>query len=216
VLVFADADVIAPQGWLSALVRTGRTAGGDVVVAGSVANGTPSSVVGTSEYLVQFSGLAPSLADADHGATCNLLVPRASWEALGPFPEDMGGGEDTLLTRAARREGRFRYEPLAAVVHLNRTRVRDVLAHQRDFGRFTAELAERCPDLPYRRLLRTPALAPVAVLARTVAVARRAARLRRTAAVDLRCAPVSLAALVAWGVGLLEGSGRVHRRRAAA
>jgi glycosyltransferase involved in cell wall biosynthesis len=216
VLVFLDADVVAPPGWLAALVGASRSAGGTDVVAGAVANGTPGSVVGTAEYLVQFSELAPALAPADHGATCNLLVPRARWDELGPFPEDMGGGEDTLLTISARRHGRFRFEPAAAVVHLNRTALREVLAHQRAFGRFTAHLADRCPDLPHRRLLRTPVLVPVATAGRIVAVGRRAARLRRSTPLDPRCIPVAVAALLAWGFGLLEvtwGSRRSPRRR---
>jgi GT2 family glycosyltransferase len=201
-LAFTDADVEVPPGWLDALVAASD--GLTRVVAGSVLNGTPGSVAGTAEYLVQFLDLAPGrpAATADHGATCNLLVPGPLWARYGPFPEDLGGGEDTLLTAAAHRDGRFRFAPEAVVTHHNRTTVRAVLAHQWDFGRFTARLARRDPSLRYGWLQRSVPLAPLAVAGRLVSIARRSAWLARPRRRWLPAAPVVGAALVAWGAGL--------------
>src|SRR5207244_2217659 len=56
-LVFTDADVVAPPEWLSALVSAGNRCG---CTAGSVINGTPESAVGTVQYLVEFLDLAPT------------------------------------------------------------------------------------------------------------------------------------------------------------
>ena len=186
-------------------------------MAGSVLNGTPGSVTGTAEYLVQFLDLAPGrpAATADHGATCNLLVPGPLWARYGPFPEDLGGGEDTLLTAAAHRDGRFRFAPEAAVTHHNRTTVRAVLAHQWNFGRFTARLARRDPSLRYGWLQRSVPLAPLAVAGRLVSIARRSAWLPRPRRRWLPAAPVVGAALVAWGAGLAaEGVGARRSRPA--
>jgi len=214
-LAFTDADVVVPPDWLDRLVG----ASGDLaaVVAGSVRNGTPDSVAGTAEYLVQFLDLAPErpAATADHGATCNLLVPRALWERYGPFPEDLGGGEDTLLTGAAHRDGRFRFAPDAPVTHLNRTTALAVLAHQWAFGRFTARLARRDPDLRYGWLQRSVPLAPLAAAGRLVSIARRAgAWLPGARRPLLRTAALVVAAVVAWGAGLAaEGLAAAVTRR---
>jgi glycosyltransferase involved in cell wall biosynthesis len=213
-LAFTDADVAVPPDWLDRL--TEAAGGRDVVVAGSVRNGTPASTAGTAEYLVQFLDLAPERppASADHGATCNLYVPRALWARYGPFPEDMGGGEDTLLTGTAHREGVFLFAPDAPVTHLNRTRLGDVLAHQWAFGRFTARLARRDPELRYGWLQRSVPLAPVAAAGRLASIARRSAWLPGFRRRWLRVAPAVAAAVGAWGAGLAaEGLALALRRR---
>jgi glycosyltransferase involved in cell wall biosynthesis len=211
-LAFTDADVVVPSYWLRALLAA--SANGTKCVAGSVRNGTPESAAGTAEYMLEFLDLHPArpARTAWHGATCNLLVPREIWERYGPFPEDMVGGEDTLLTGLARADGAFVFAPGADVTHLNRTRVRDVLAHQYDFGRFSAQLGRRGP-YKLRPLVRYTALAPVAAGGRVVSIYARVlgwmsgARKQAFAA-----APVLIAALLAWGTGLLVEGIRLDRR----
>ncbi|MDP8975944.1 MAG: glycosyltransferase [Actinomycetota bacterium] len=204
-LAFTDADVVVPPEWLSRLVAA---SGGRRCAAGSVINGTPGSIVGTVEYLVQFLDLHPSrpVRTAWHGATCNLLVPRPLWERHGPFPEDMGGGEDTLMTVTLRQEGAFAFVPDAWVSHLNRTRLREVLRHQFEFGRFTARLGRRSP-YKLRPLVRYTALAPVAAVGRVVSLyARVAAWDRQELGSAVAAAPVVTAALASWSAGLfVEG-----------
>jgi glycosyltransferase involved in cell wall biosynthesis len=212
-LVFTDADVLAPVDWLARLVAASDQL--TQCVAGGVRNGTPRSVVGTAEYLVAFLDLHPNrpARTAWHGATCNLLVPRELWERFGPFPEDLEGGEDTLLTGAARRAGRFCFSGPAWVEHVNRTSVRAVVRHQREYGRFTAHLGRRAP-YKLRPLVRYTLLAPLAAAARVVSVYSRAfrwldgPRLRAFAAT-----PVVLAAVAAWGAGLAAEGARLDLAR---
>jgi glycosyltransferase involved in cell wall biosynthesis len=205
-IAFTDADVIAPPDWLDRLTAAG---GEDWCVAGSVANGTPESVPGTVEYLVEFFDLNPARPKpARHGGTGNLLVPRALWEAYGPFPDGMGGCEDTLLTTRLLEDGRFRFAPDATILHLNRKRMRDVLSHQRMKGATHARLAVK---------LGAPPLYPVAnalkvTLGRVVYLYRRVAEwtpaeLGRAR----RLAPFVLAAFAAWGLGLTAEALRLHR-----
>lgn len=218
-LAFCDADVLADPDWLQRLCDASR---GELAVAGAVRNGTPGSRAGTIEYLVEFFDLHPArpVRTAWHGATCNLAVPRGLWEQHGPFPEDMGGGEDTLLTVALRRAGVFRFAPLAVITHRNRTRLRTVLAHQFELGRFTARLGRRSP-YRLRFLVRYTPLAPVAAGGRVVSLLARVAawtpaELPRT----LLLLPGLVAAFAAWGAGLgFEGAlldGRALRERARA
>lgn len=205
-LAFTDADVLAPPDWLARLV--GASEGGTRCVAGSVLNGTPDSAAGTVEYLVEFLDLHPNRppATAWHGATCNLLVPRTLWEELGPFPEDMGGGEDTLLTVRARSAGRFVFAPEAPVLHLNRTSWPVVIRHHLQIGRFAAHLGRRS-RYKLRPLVRYTPLAPIAAVGRVVSLyARAAAWDRRLFLRALVLSPMVLVTLGAFGVGLtLEG-----------
>lgn len=211
-LAFTDADVMAPDGWLATLTAAAEDAPG-CAVAGAVTNGTPASAVGTTEYLVQFLDLSPGrpASTAWHGATCNLLLPQELWESHGPFPEDMDGGEDTLLTVRLRGEGRFRFAPDAAVAHMNRTRLATVLRHQYEFGIFSARLARRSP-LRMRFLTRFSPLAPVAAAGRVVSLYARVAawtpsRLPRA----LRLLPLVAVCFGAWGWGLVLEGARLDR-----
>jgi glycosyltransferase involved in cell wall biosynthesis len=219
-LVFTDADVEAEPDWLEKLAFAAES---KPCVAGSVRNGTPDSTVGTAEYLLEFIDLHPARRpEAVHfGATCNLALERNLWEEVGPFPEDLEGGEDTLLTAALRKRGLFGFAPGAAVNHLNRTRLREFLRHQYKFGRFTARLT-RMDGLhaggPLRATLtRYAALAPIAVAARVGWVYWRLATLDRPLfARSLRCLPAVAAGSLAWGAGLVaqrlhELTGGGHR-----
>jgi hypothetical protein len=130
------------------------------------------------------------------------------WERYGPFPEDMNGGEDTLLTSTLHREGLYRFAGDAVVSHLNRTRARDVIAHQYDYGRFTPLIARRGP-YNWGVTVRYRALVPLAGLGRLVWVMRRVPRAGLRPAVAVRAAPIVVLALIAWTTGAL----RAPRRR---
>jgi GT2 family glycosyltransferase len=201
-LAFADADVVAPPGWLRRLVEASD---GRRCVAGSVLNGTPRSLVGTAEYVIQFLDLHPGrpVRTAWHGATCNLLLPRALFELHGPFAEDMTGGEDTLLTVALRELGLFVFAPDAPITHLNRTTARQMLVHQYEFGRFTAQLGRRSA-YKLRPLVRYWPLAPAAVAGRLVSAYGRVAAWYRGGRVRAVLAlPLVVAGLASWGAGLM-------------
>jgi GT2 family glycosyltransferase len=206
-IAFTDADVVANAGWLARLVAA---ADFSPCVAGSVVNGTPESTIGTAEYLLEFVDLHPARSpEAVHfGATCNLVIERVLWEEAGPFPEDLEGGEDTLLTMALRERGLFAFAPQAAVQHLNRTRLVAFLRHQYRFGRFTARLAvmdRTYAGGPLRATLtRYASLAPIAAVLRVGWVYWRLATVDRELLVrSVRCLPALVAGSVAWGAGLV-------------
>jgi len=212
-LAFTDADVVVHPDWLTELTRASD--GNRLCVAGAVDNGTPSSATGTAEYLVAFFDLYRGRppATAWHGATCNLLIPRALWEWVGTFPEDLDGGEDTLVTVRLKRHGRFRFAPSARVVHHNRTSLRRVLANQLYAGRFTARLGRRSP-YKGRPLIRYTALAPLAVAGRIVSVyARVIAWDRPLLPRAIRLSPLVVLALLSWGAGLLAEGVRIDLNR---
>jgi hypothetical protein len=125
----------------------------------------------------------------------------------------MDGGEDTVLTATLHAAGRYCFAPDAVVTHLNRTRWRDVLRHQREYGRFTADIARRS-TYKWRPLVHYPVLAPLAGVGRLVSVlARAVAGARPGLLITIRAAPLLVVAIGAWTIGLLEGSRSVRSRR---
>ncbi|MEA2447850.1 MAG: glycosyltransferase AglE [Actinomycetota bacterium] len=201
---FTDADVVVASDWLGNLVEGSDH--GTKIVAGSIDNGTPTNIVGTAEYLCEFIDLHPKRrpATAWHGATANMLIPSGLWQTFGPFVEDLDGGEDTLISVAARRQDRFRFVPSAKVWHFNRTRLSEVLSHQVSIGRFGARLARRSP-MKFGFLLRYTALAPLAVIGRVISIYSRVVSWGRE--LTLRSIigfPIVIACLLAWGWGLAK------------
>jgi mycofactocin glycosyltransferase len=206
VLAFTDADVVASGDWLQ---RLHDASDGVACVAGSVANGTPDSVAGTVEYLVEFFDLSPARREpSEHGATCNLLVPRRLWAEHGPFPETMDGCEDTWLTTRLLQAGSLRFEPSAVVSHLNRRRMRSVLSHQYALGGSHARLASWQGTLS-----EAPLCAGVAATVGRIRYLYR--QLRRWRAPErfraVALAPLVIAGFSAWGAGLISESRRLRR-----
>lgn len=198
-LVFTDADVTAPPDWLERLCAASANG---CCVAGSVRNGTPESRVGTTEYLVEFADLHPDRTEsAWHGGTGNLLVPRETWELLGPFPEHLGGCEDTLLTERARHHGLLVFEREAEILHHNRCRLADMLAHQYELGQAHARL-DRHRGEPHRargHIALGRAIARLYYLDRQLG--RWAPDERRR---SRRLMPLLILGFGAWGMGLLR------------
>jgi glycosyltransferase involved in cell wall biosynthesis len=205
-LAFTDADVIVSDDWLDRLQSASRAR---LCVAGAIANGTPSSTAGTVEYLIEFFDLSPARNEpSEHGATCNLLLPRQLWDSYGPFPEGMNGCEDTWLTTRLLGDGLLRFAPEAVVHHLNRLRMREVLAHQYALGGSHARLAQkqgRLSSSPLRDVAVT--VERIRYLYRTVA-RWTPADLGRTRVL----APLVVAGFCAWGAGLSAESWRIRRR----
>jgi GT2 family glycosyltransferase len=205
-LAFTDADATVPRDWLARLLEH---AAGGTCVAGSVTNGTPASRTGTTEYLVEFADLHPARSEpAAHGATCNLLVPRTIWQRYGPFPEDMGGCEDTLLTERLRREGLLAYAPEATVFHHNRRGLRRVLAHQFRLGTTHARLDRRrgkAPRMPAANAVRQ-------TVGRFVYLHRHLGRCAPAErATALRLTPLLALGFASWGLGLWSEARREPR-----
>jgi glycosyltransferase involved in cell wall biosynthesis len=210
-LAFTDADAIADPSWLQRLLEA---TDGETCVAGAILNGTPDNAVGTAEYLMSFLDLHPArpVDDAWHGATCNLLIPRRAWDRYGPFDDDMLGGEDTLLTATAHRDGRLRFHPPALVTHLNRTDLRAVVRRQHTYGRWTARCARRGA---YHRahVVRRTVLGPLLGAMRLVWVYTRAGRrMDLTPWQTARTLPFVALAMLSWTIGLTVEGYQLDRR----
>jgi mycofactocin glycosyltransferase len=200
-LAFLDADAVPEPGWLERLER--RLTSDVDAVGGAVLNGTPRSVIGTADYLLEFSELMPNRTrPLEHAATCNLLVRRSRFEAEGGLPEDMRTAEDTAFSCAIAADGRLAFAPDAAVHHLNRTALAEFVAHQRLLGEGFVDLCERVP-FPHSWVSRGPAL----LLAAPLRVGALAGQLRANpgqAGRAVRLLPALGLGLAAWLVGVVQ------------
>lgn len=202
-LVFLDADALPGDGWLKQLQAQFDGVAG-AAVAGAVHNGTPRSAVGSTGYLLEFSEWTPGRRGRPlHGATCNLLVERAAFETAGGFSEDIWPGEDTVLTLPWGRAEQLTFAPDAAVWHLNRTGLLELLRHQYRLGRGFAAVCDRV-DFPHSRFSRWPLLAMAPAL-RLLALAGRLSGQPRLLLQAARLSPLLTLGLLAWTAGVAAG-----------
>ena len=210
VIAFLPDDGLAAPGWLQARLQRHRE--GFPLVAGAIANGTPLSAVGTASYYVEYAASMPIAAVLRRQPIPHTVsyVPEV-FDRLGLFPEIEVPGEDTLFNHRCMEAGLpVAYEPRASIAHLNLTRVRDYLDHQRDHGRGLArcvldgglsgpfELAHGRPAAAVSAIVRYPLLRWV----RTIRLLAAAAPLHVPP--FLLLTPLIAAGYVSGGVGSWE------------
>ena len=130
-LVFTDPDILMPPDWLVRLVAAHDEAGG-IIVGAIACHGRRylDNAIHICKFSRFLSGGRPRPIDV--GPTGNLLVPRAVFDAVGPFPDGWIG--DVAFSRAARSAGvELRFEPAATVAH----------HHVHTLGSFLRERFER-------------------------------------------------------------------------
>lgn len=199
-LAFTDADAVVEPGWLDELERalTDEFDG----VAGAILNGAPQSMIGTADYLLEFSDWLPQRrCRVLHGATCNLLLRRGTLDGAG-FPENVWPGEDTIVTFRLGAEGRLAFAPHARVRHKGRTRFREFLDHQTQLGAAFARVCESV-EFPYRSLARAR-YGPLLPLFRLVRFGGRIRGNPDAVKDALRVSPLIAVGVVAWSVGLVR------------
>lgn len=130
--VFTDPDISFDPHWLEALVRSHRESGAPI--SGAI-DCYGSRWLDRGIHLCKFSKWLPggSPRPTDSAPTCNLLVTRALYDAIGGFRDDEFLG-DLIFSWEARRLGeRLRFEPAAVVFH----------EHRHGIGSFLRERFER-------------------------------------------------------------------------
>jgi len=205
---FIDTDCVADPDWLERLADAWDPVESPVVM-GAVVNGTPDSAIGTTGYLYEFSEFLPEWPESTrhHGVSCNLLIDEARFAAAGGFPTGIFPGEDTLFTFALHRMGHsLRFEPRARVVHMNRTRLRELLHHQLRLGASFARIRRIEPNLPGAHLLGRSWILPFLPGVRWLRMLLRLSRLGhpRHLWTCVLLAPLSLFALGAWTLGVVS------------
>ncbi len=172
VVFFTDTDCVVAPDWIPSLLALHGQ--GYHVVGGGIRNGTPHSLIGTVEYLLEFNEFTPHTRHREVRAvpSCNLSVHRSVFEKAGYFP-DFLKGEDTLFCENIIRSGeKIYFNPQAVITHINRTSFRHYVKNQVALGEGGAE-ARRRARLHGHFLIDWPFLLPLVPFYRTLTIGRR-------------------------------------------
>jgi glycosyltransferase involved in cell wall biosynthesis len=206
-VALTDHDCLVPPDWLARLLARHATAE-YAAVAGPVVNGTPESAVGTAAFWIEFNEFTPKrpaglVIDAPH---CNICLRRTALERSEPFPLVPPAAEDLIFNhRLVEGGGRIYFDPAIVVTHVNRTRFRDYVHHQRVLG-FGSAVARRLAPLRGRMFIQHPLLAPLLPLVRLGrTLTRIAQRHPERLAATLALLPLMVPGYVSWTSGFLQG-----------
>ena len=104
-------------------------------------------------------------AEVDDWPSCNLLVRRSAFSAIGGFGTDFWPGEDTEFCLALVKKGwKIRYEPRAVIEHHRRPSLKKHFAQLANYGLHRGYFAKRFPETS----LRAQYFAPSALVVGTV------------------------------------------------
>ena len=172
ILAFIDADCTASPRWLQAIVES--HARGHPVVGGSIANGTPESMVGSAEYFLEFGEFSQARPTGlvRFAPTCNFSINRQIFRKSGGFP-NLRASEDVLFGQRLKEMGvAVHFDPEAFVYHRCRTALGPFLRNQVSLGRGSAT-ARRKGSLPGAFVVRLPVLVPLLPILRLYRIIKR-------------------------------------------
>ena len=154
-----DSDCVAAPDLIERAISRHRE-NSYVAVGGSLANGTPRSISGTTGYLIEFKEFMPTAPERLVASvpTANVTYRREALERYGCFDKEMRLAEDIVFHWRMFEAGeRILFDPAITVQHINKTGWRQILSYQIEMGRFSALARER-GNLPGAVLLRHPLL----------------------------------------------------------
>ena len=178
-LLFVDADCVPDPGLIEAYLTSepdadvGALAGAVVTDPGQHA--FLARYAADRNFLDQEDGLHTA---GDSAATANLMVRRTAFDAVGGFEEGIRSGGDVDLCRRLLASGwRIERRPTAAVTHLHRESLADLLTSIARYGSGARWLNERYPGTAPR----WPLVHGLALCARDITVDLAHLRLERAA-----------------------------------
>lgn len=135
-ILLSDPDTYARPDWIERMVAAWERTGG--IVVGAIAN-HGRRWLDTGIHICKFSKVLPGGAPrrVDNAPTANVLLSRATWEAIGPIPEDVLQGDATWSRRALERGVPLTLAPDAVVEH----------HHLETLGSFLRERSRRGVEL---------------------------------------------------------------------
>lgn len=121
-IALVDDDVAAPPGWLWALYEGSRRNPDADVFGGPIRarfEGPAPRSCGREEPPITTLDLGPHDHEVEAVWSANMLLRRATWERVGPFPKDAGpgGDEEEWLVAVRRAGGRVVYLADAMIEH---------------------------------------------------------------------------------------------------
>lgn len=205
ILAFTDTDCIVREDWLHTLIETHEQ--GHSVVGGMVKNGTPSSIVGTLDYCLEFSDLITPhpTTEKTHFGTCNVSFDADIFKNHGLFADQVKGS-DSIYTRKLVKDGEQLYhQPKAIIWHRNRTSLKKVFKNQYELG-YGAAINRHKYDLKGKVFVQYPVLIPLLPFVKWAAISLRLLKSNFGYFVKfLLLSPLALAVLTRYAIGFYRG-----------
>ncbi len=172
IVFFIDTDCIADTSWMALHLQKHQA--GYHVVGGGVANGTPESIFGTSEYLISFNEMNPYVRPGEIKAhpSCNLSVHQSIFKKVGFFPDFMKGEDTIFCDNIISAREKIVFQPKAIITHKNRTRFHQFIRNQISLGEGANETRRRTRRHGYF-LIQYPYLIGFIPFVRTFLISRR-------------------------------------------
>ena len=158
-VAFIDSDCLAGTAWLSTLAGTFANPG-VVAAGGAVREARPVTWIARYEAAMSplHKGEQPARvvpgSSVDFLPSCNLVVRRQAFLDAGGFDASLRFGEDVDLVWRLCDRGEVRYEPLGAVWHEHRDRLRPFLGNRLRYVAAQSMFLKRFPQ--NRRRLELP------------------------------------------------------------
>ncbi len=205
VVFFTDTDCEPDRNWLKILWEAHQE--GYSVVGGSVANGTPKSIVGTAEYLTEFNEINPWMRSGPVKAlpSCNLSVKRDVFQKAGFFPDFMKGEDTIFCDNVIAGGGSIYFRRDAVITHRNRDRFLPFIRNQVYLGEGSNETRRRTRRHGYF-LIGHPWLIPFIPVYRTYVIGKRLLLSNRKLFLQfVLLYPLILPGLLAYTWGFIRG-----------
>jgi cellulose synthase/poly-beta-1,6-N-acetylglucosamine synthase-like glycosyltransferase len=143
-----DADCVADEHWIEALVRALQAADDDVLCAGGAI--LPYRQKTLVEHYrpawIQQSNLAKGNGTFTYAETPNAAFRREAFDRVGNFVGRHGLDDADMGARLTRAGAKFLYVPDAIVRHRNPVRLRDYWNQRRKYAQWNVTLANDHPD----------------------------------------------------------------------
>ena len=174
-LAFTDTDCVVDENWLQRLVDSHRR--GYKVVGGMVRNGTPKSIAGTVDYLLEFNDLIKPYETTDntHFGTCNLSIEKEVFANHGMFIDQVKGSDSLYCRRIKEKGEELFHQPQAVIWHRNRTDWKKILKNQYELG-YGAAINRHKYNLKGKVFVKYPILIPLLPFVRIAAIGNRLLR----------------------------------------
>lgn len=207
ILCFIDSDAWAADNWVQ-MIAAKLDGQKDLIVGGTILNGSPDSSVGRAEYLIEFNEFSQGTnsGTAWFLPTVNIAMHRNLFDRIGGFPK-IRAAEDVIFCKNARDCGaKICFSPDIRVYHQNRTELGKYLKNQMVLGTYTAVARRRVPfpdQVGFFTYIMCLPLAPPLKLAKIVS--RLYKRNPKNLYLVTRDFHVLMVGLIVYSVGLIFG-----------
>ena len=175
ILLFTDADCRVSSKWLDTHINTHERFGDMLLVGGSIVLEPQAPFWARCDHYCSWYHAHPNQPAAwvPNHPGANMSMTRSTFERVGPFREDLpsaGVHEDAeWQDRLQQLGGRIRFEPKAAVWHVDRDDLKGFLKHNYRWGYNFLLVKARAPNSRFPWLLRSPPILIAAFLPFAVA-----------------------------------------------